>query len=291
MRTHLDCYPCFVRQAVDAARFAGVDATAQKHAVRTAMEVLGTVDAELDPPRVAGRLYRALRDELGQADPYAQVKEASTKAALELYPWLSERVAASDDPLEAAVRVAIAGSVIDAGPADTAPTAADLWAHTQRVLSAPLAVDDLDALRAELARAPWVLYLADNAGETVFDRVLIETLRLPVTYAVKSGPTLNDATRADALAAGLGSRARIVDVGCAVPGLDLGRCSAEFRRAFATAPVVLAKGQANYESLSEAGHRVFSLLQVTCPVIAGDLGAPVDGVVIRRASTAVLAEV
>jgi uncharacterized protein with ATP-grasp and redox domains len=287
VRTHLDCYPCFVRQAIAAARMSGADAVAQQHAVRTALELLGEVDGGQEPPRIADRLHAALRAELGDGDPYLAHKEAATRAALELYPWLVERVAAAQDPLEAAIRVAIAGNVIDAGPSDDVPTAADLWAATQRVLAAPLAIDDLPALRAELERTPWVLYLADNAGETVFDRVLIETLRLPVTYAVKSGPTLNDATRADALAAGLGTAARIVDIGCDAPGTSLDRCSAEFRHVFASAPVVLAKGQANYESLSQAGPKVFSLLQVKCPVIASDIGAPVGGVVVRRATSVV----
>ena len=111
-------------------------------------------------------------------------------------------------------------------------------------------------------------------------------MRLPVTYAVKSGPTLNDATRADAFAAGLGTSARIVDIGCDAPGTSLDMCSAEFRRVFASAPLVLAKGQANYESLSDAGPRVFNLLQVKCPVIASDIGAPVGGVVVRQAMPA-----
>lgn len=284
VRTHLDCYPCFVRQAIAAARMSGADAVAQQHAVRTALELLGEVDSGLEPPRIADRVHAALRAELGDGDPYAAFKEATTRAALELYPWLTERVMSAPDPLDAAIRVAIAGNIIDAGPIDEVPSAADLWATTQRVLAAPMAIDDLPALRAELERAPWLLYLADNAGETVFDRVLIETLRLPVTYAVKSGPTLNDATRTDAFAAGLGTSARIVEIGCDAPGTSLDRCSAEFRRMFASAPVVLAKGQANYESLSEAGPRVFSLLQVKCPVIASDIGAPVGAVVVRRAA-------
>ncbi len=287
VRTHLDCYPCFVRQAVAAARLAGADAVAQQHAVRTALELLGEVDGGLEPPRIADQVHRALRAELGDGDPYLAYKEATTRAALELYPWLTERVETAPDPLAAAIRVAIAGNIIDAGPADDVPTVADLWAATQRALAAPLAIDHLAELRAELKRAPWVLYLADNAGEAVFDRVLIETMRLPVTYAVKSGPTLNDATRADAFAAGLGTSARIMEIGCDAPGTSLDMCSAEFRRVFASAPLVLAKGQANYESLSDAGPRVFSLLQVKCPVIASDIGAPVGGVVVRQAAPAV----
>jgi len=105
---------------------------------------------------------------------------------------------------------------------------------------------------------------------------------LPVTYVVKSGPTLNDATREDALAAGLETCAVINDNGSDAPGTILPLCSEAFRQVYAAAPLIIAKGQANYETLSEAGPRVFCLLQIKCPVIARDLGAPVGGVVVRR---------
>ncbi|MCV2393623.1 ARMT1-like domain-containing protein [Actinotalea sp. M2MS4P-6] len=280
MQTYLDCYPCFVRQALAAARFAGADAATQRSVVRATLELLEDVPADAAPPRIADDVHRCVRAEIGDGDPYADLKAQSTRAALDLYPWLTTLVAEAADPVETAVRVAIAGNIIDVGPSDTI---ADLRATVERVLAAPL-VGDLTELRTELARAPWVLYVADNAGETVFDRVLVETLRVPVDYAVKGGPTLNDATRADAEAAGLARVARVIDTGYDAPGVDLERSSADFRRSFASAPLVLAKGQANYESLSEAGDRVFCLLQVKCPVIGRDLGVEVGSVVVRRAT-------
>jgi uncharacterized protein with ATP-grasp and redox domains len=112
--------------------------------------------------------------------------------------------------------------------------------------------------------------------------VLVEQLEPRVVYAVKGGPVLNDATREDALAAGLGTCATVVDNGSEAPGTILDLCSAEFRDAFAKAPLIIAKGQANYETLSEAGPRVFCLLQVKCPVIAYDVDAPVGGIVVRQ---------
>jgi hypothetical protein len=129
-----------------------------------------------------------------------------------------------------------------------------------------------------------VLYLGDNAGETVFDRVLIEALEPPVLYAVKGGPVLNDATLDDALAAGLETCATIIDNGSRAPGTVLDLCSAEFRGAFDAAPLVIAKGQANYETLSEAGPRVFCLLQAKCPVIAEDMRVPVGSTIVRRST-------
>jgi damage-control phosphatase, subfamily I len=280
MRTYLDCYPCFLRQALSAARFTDADESAQLQIVDATLELLREVPADANPPQIADKVHRVVRGVLDVEDPYRQAKESSTQAALSLYPWLSELVAQSTDPVETAIRVAIAGNIIDYGASDTL---ADLRTTVLQVMNAPIEPYDLAALRTVLARAPWVLYLADNAGETVFDRVLIETLRVPVTYVVKGGPTLNDATRADAVAAGLESCAKVIDSGVDAPGTDPERSSHEFRHAFETAPVVLAKGQANYESLSDAGERVFHLLRVKCAVIAQDLGVPVGSVVVHRA--------
>ena len=281
MHTYLDCYACFVRQALSAARMAGADDAEQHAVVSETLGLLQTLPSGASPPEIAHAVHRIVRERLGHTDPYREAKDRSTRAALALYPRLTSLVAASPDPWEAAVRVSIVGNIIDLGVNDEVP---DLWATVERVMAAPFAVDHLPALRSALAAADYVLFLADNAGETVFDRVLIEELGPPVVYVVKGGPVLNDATREDAIAAGLDGCATIVDNGSDAPGTIPDLCSAEFRDTFARAPLIIAKGQANYETLSEAGPRVFCLLQVKCPVIGRDLGAPVGSVVVRQST-------
>lgn len=279
MRTYLDCYPCFVRQSLSAARMAGADDDARRDVVRATLALLQDLPEEASPPRIAHAVHTLVRERVGHADPYRAIKDAGTQAALAVLPELQHRVASSPDPFDAAVRLAIAGNIIDAGVSDDVP---DLLATVDRVLGTPLAVDHTGALRAALADADHVLYLADNAGETVFDVVLLERLDVPVTYVVKGGPVLNDATVEDAVAAGLGRLATIVDTGSNAPGAVLELCSPQFRELFEAAPVVVAKGQANYETLSDAGERVFCLLQVKCPVIAADAGVPVGSALVRR---------
>ena len=287
MRTYLDCYPCFLRQALSAARRVGAD-DAQQHAiVGQTLALLQKLPPGTSPPEIAYTVHRIVRERMGHSDPYRDLKAHSTRAALAIYPRLKNLVAESADPLETAVRVSIAGNIIDFALSDEL---ADLWTTVERVLAAPFAVDDLAALRSALDAADYVLYLADNAGETVFDRVLIETLEVPVTYVVKGGPTLNDATREDALAAGLETCATLIDNGSDAPGTILSLCSDPFRQTFAVAPLIIAKGQANYETLSEAGPRVFCLLQVKCPVIGRDLGAPVGSVIVRQSRTPTIYE-
>ena len=112
--------------------------------------------------------------------------------------------------------------------------------------------------------------------------MLVETVQVPVTYVVKGTPVLNDATLEDALMAGLDQCATIVSTGSDIPGTVLEQCTPEVRSLFDQATLVIAKGQGNYETLSEAGDKVFNLLQVKCPVIAGDIGAQVGSIVVRQ---------
>ena len=219
-----------------------------------------------------------MRRRVAGADPYRAAKAASTRQALALYPRLRKLVQEADDGPDVAVRLSIAGNIIDLGPEQQY----DLWDVIERVLAQPFALDDREAFWEALATADRVLYLADNAGETVFDRLLIEVLDVPVVYAVKGGPVLNDATVEDALAAGLDRVAEVIHTGSDAPGTILDRCSNDFRQLYHNAVMVIAKGQANYETLSEAGPRVFFLLQAKCPVIAHDAGVPVGSIVLKQ---------
>ena len=277
MKTYLDCYPCFLRQALSAARHAGASVELQRHILLETMEQLRTLPAQATPPVMAELIHRMVRRETHTADPYAQSKRDATAQAITLLPALRERVRTAPDPLETAVRIAIAGNIIDDGAADHF----ELQATLARVLEQPFAIDGLTPLREALRGAETILYLADNAGETVFDRLLIETIARPVTYVVKAGPVINDATREDALAADLAAVSDIIDSGSDAPGTLLDRCSPAFREQFARAPLIIAKGQANYETLSEVQAPVFFLLLVKCAIIADDLGIPNGSVVLK----------
>ena len=278
MKTYLDCYPCFLRQALYAARIAGADEHQQQVVLGLVLNLLRQVEPSSTPPEIGDQVHRLVRQEVSDGDPYRAIKEASTRYAQSLYPRMKALLVEADDPLDVAVRLAIAGNIIDAAP----DREYDLWDTVERVLVQPFAIDDGGAFREALTKVDRVLYLADNAGETVFDRVLIEALDTPVTYAVKGGPTLNDATREDALVAGVDQVAEVVSTGSDAPGTVLDRCSDEFRRLYAKAELVIAKGQANYETLSKEGPKVFCLLQTKCPVIARDVGVPVGSIVLSQ---------
>lgn len=256
VRTYLDCYPCFLRQALDAARYAGADDAQQQTALDRVLETLRQIAPGATPPEIGDRVQRIVRETVGHSDPYREAKAASIRWALALYPRLKELVQKADDPLDVAVRLSIAGNIMDAARFQEC----DLWGTVERVLAQPFAVDDGVAFRAALGEAGMKgrnavapLYLADSAGETVFDRVLIEALGVPVVCAVQGGPTLNDATQEDVRAAGPDRVAEIVSTGSDAPGTILSRCSDEFREMFRRSELIVAKGQANYETLSAGG--------------------------------------
>lgn len=279
MKTYLDCYPCFLRQALSAARRASATEDQQRQILISTMDELQRLPADATPPVMADQIHRSVRRLTHTSDPYREAKQQATRQALALFPDLLERVAQSADPLQTALRMAIAGNIIDLGVAESY----DLEASLNRVLLEPLAIDDLEPFRDALSQSRSILYLADNAGETVFDRVLIQTLQRPVTYVVKASAIINDATREDAVAAGIDGLAEIIDNGTDAPGTLLERCSDDFHQRFDQAELIIAKGQANFESLSNTSAPLFFLLQAKCHVIAQKLGVDLGGIILKRA--------
>jgi len=268
-----------MRQALSAARRSNASEEQQYLVMKQALSYLRDIPPNATPPDIAYRIHELVREIVAVNDPYQNAKETSTKMALELYPRLKEIVRESDDPLDTAIRISIAGNIIDFGFKEDID---DLWLTVQDVLNKPYAIDHSNELYHKLEHSEELLFLADNAGETVFDRVLIEELSIPVTYVVKGGPILNDATLEDALAAGIDNSASIINNGSQAPGTIISLCSDDFIHHYQNSSLIIAKGQANYETLSEAGENIFCLLQVKCPVIATDIGVPTGSIVVRQ---------
>jgi hypothetical protein len=291
MRTYLECYPCFVRQALEAARSVGLPDEDAREVLVQVGALMGSFSLDMKPPEMAGRIRDIVRERTGVADPYRDAKRRHTQMALALLPSLRERVRDADDSLRAAVLLAVIGNIIDLGSFD----GGDIQGRLNELLSAETrAVEresgelfSYDEFRRELSAARTLLYIGDNAGETVFDRLLMEEIRrrfptLSVTYAVRGVPILNDAVLEDAEEAGLDTVAELTASSSDVPGTLLSRCTPAFRRRFHEADVVVSKGQGNYETLSDAGRRIYFLLMAKCPVIARDVGCSVGDVLLLQ---------
>jgi len=285
MKTFFDCIPCFVRQSLDSVRMVTADEAIHEQLLREVLRSLSEMDLRQSPPAMAQRIHRLIRELTGRNDPYRQAKERSTRIALDVYPDMKKRIERSADPLDTAVRLAIAGNVIDLG-VNNHVGSEELREAIEDSLDAPFDAD-LTGFAEANSCARNILYLADNAGEIVFDGLLIEQMSPEkVAVVVKASPVINDATMADAEAAGLTELVEVVDNGSDAPGTILEDCGEAFRLRFDMADMVIAKGQGNYETLSDVNKDIFFILKAKCPVIARDLGCEVGSLILRRSDYA-----
>jgi uncharacterized protein with ATP-grasp and redox domains len=269
---------------LDASRMVSAEPALHERMVRELLHWIAQMDLMQPPPVLGQRIHRRLREISGVADPYLAEKRRLNRMAMEVVSQLKMDVQAAQDPLAMAVRLAIAGNVIDLG-ASAGITREDVRRSVDQAQAEPV-TGDQDGFRQAVDGARRILYLTDNAGEIVFDRLLIEALSPErVTVAVRGAPVINDATVTDAHAAGIHEICPVIDNGSDAPGTILDDCSRTFRQRFSEADLILAKGQGNFETLSEAPYPIFFLFKVKCPVIGDHAGLPVGTHVLARPRT------
>ena len=271
MKTSLECIPCFLRQTLEAGLLVTQDTSVHEEIVRYVLRMTAEMDLSLSPPVMGQAIHRKLREMTGVDDPYLTVKNEYNRLALGMLPELTAQVRQAANPLLAAARLAITANMIDLGVAGSISEREVSDAIT-RSLSEPI-VGNWAAFEEAVSSSKRILFLADNAGEIVFDQLLIRELGLErVVVAVRGRAVLNDATRDDAMSTGLHELVEIVDNGSDAPGTVLSDCSQAFRKRFAEAELIIAKGQGNFETLSEVDANIFFLLKVKCPVIVSHVG-------------------
>jgi uncharacterized protein with ATP-grasp and redox domains len=264
-----DCIPCAVGSLVTLFNRGVVPEDKREPSMRALLAYLSELDFTQSLPQMGKEMHRLIRDVLGNPDPYFEIKRAFNRQMLEYYPSLKKLVVDAADPFLMALRLAIAGNVIDFGP----DRPFDFDATLERSRSIVLAVDESESLRDAISRAKSLLYLGDNAGEIVTDRILLETIRHPnVYFAVRDAPIINDATIDDARAVGIDGIARVISSGDDAPGTILEATSPEFRDIFDRADLVIAKGQGNYEGLYGIDKNIFFILMAKCDHVAAHLG-------------------
>ncbi len=272
MKTHPECIPCFIRQTLEAARLVSDDPALHESALLEACAMVSGMDTSEPPPSMAGKIQKIVRRLSGVADPYNGAKSRFNGFILTRLPNLESLIRGSSDPFETALRLAIAGNIIDFG-IHIGLSESDVEAAIEHSLSAELDRGSVRSLRRALGRAARLLYVGDNAGEVVFDRLFIQQIKtlnpdLAVTFVTRGAPILNDITREDALQAGIERFARVIDNGDDSAGCVLSRCGAEFLEELGRADLLISKGQGNFETLNETALEAFFLLKAKCPVIA-----------------------
>ena len=280
MEAYLDCYPCFFRQALKTMRLITQDEKKILEVLNQISLTLPKLSFEATPTEIGKEVYKIISEKTGIVDPYKAIKESYIRQALSFYPHLKRIINSSPDRLMTAIRLAIAGNVIDYG----ANAGFNLEEDIQKILIQDLAINHYQQFINTLEKAEKILYLADNAGETVFDRLLIEELPRPVIYAVRAKPIINDATRKDAFHSGLDKVTEIVSSGCDAPGIVLNLCSREFLEIYRSAGLIISKGQGNYEGLSGEKGPIFFLLKAKCSVIARDIGLKRGSIILMKAN-------
>lgn len=280
MRVYLDCVPCFLRQALEAVRLASQDLSIQEKAIRVILQKLGGISWNTSPPHIGREIHTLIKEVTGNPDPYLPLKKRFNQLAINLYPMLEKKVKTANDPFGTAVRLSLAGNMIDFGARPGEKI--DIEKEIDGALKAPLDKQALEKFKKAVTQAQNILFLGDNAGEVVFDKLLVQEIGpQKITYVVKKKPIINDATLEDAEIVNLTDIVKVIDNGTDFPGTVLSACSKTFINIYEKADLVIAKGQGNYETLNDVKKTIVFLLKIKCPVIAKDIKRNVGDLVIH----------
>ena len=278
-----DCFVCLYNQSLRVTKALACDEACADSVMQRSAEVLAHITPRQTPPEAAAILYPAIGELVGKEDLYAAKKRESTQKAMEFLEFVRNKIAAGIDPVDAALRAAVAGNVIDFAT----EVLFDIEEEIAKIFEAPFAIDDKERFKERLAKARNLLIIGDNVGEHVFDKVMIETLRsryaIDVTYFVRGKPIINDVTLADAKAIGLDEVCRVVDSGVDTPGFILERANDEAKEIFTNADLILAKGMGNFECMeSMRDSRLYFLFKVKCSVVASRVGKQIGDLIMAE---------
>ncbi len=277
MKIQKKCLPCIVNQALRLTEMLGTDNASDL--LRQVFAYLSQVDFDRSvTPELIGDIFALLKTATGNQDPYRDTRHFYNQMFLDRLEAMEQEMDSAADPFAEAVKYAISGNIIDFFPIhELTPEA--VQAYFTRLKQEELTIDDSARLREEVAAAQTVLYLGDNCGEICLDKLLMKKLKqlnpaCQFYFATRGSAVVNDSIKEDAYFVGMQAFATIIDNGDGSLGTVCPRTSQAFREIFDRADVIIAKGQANYECLSDGDKNVYFLLMTKCKVIADDIGVP-----------------
>ncbi len=279
------CLPCLVNQVIKVA-----DITKAKNREQILHEVfayLSKVDFNKTNPEISGETFRILKKHLKNEDPYLEVRNYYNDLLMKLSKTYEEKIIASEDSFYQAMKYAVIGNIIDFNPIHNS-TMEEIMDFINQADGLGFQINDMNQLKQEIKNAQSILYLGDNCGEICFDKIFIKEIKkynpdVNVYFGVRGEPVINDSIETDAYAVGMDEYASIVSNGDGSLGTVLERTSEAFQSIFEQADVIIAKGQANYECLSECEKvGIYFLLMTKCEVIADDIGVPVKSLICMK---------
>ena len=262
------CFPCAMNFALRTMKFVGEEDNTEL--MIKVVKGISSMEPDKTPAHMGTLISRIIRSGTGKDDPYLDEKRKENRIALEVYPLLKEYVRHAEDPLAAALKVSALGNAIDLG------VSGEIHLDFERLeeeLHFDFRKNEIEVFRERLKHADSLLLIADNSGEIIFDRVLLEEITgLKRMVAVKSGPVINDITIRDVYGTGIEEIAQIVETGSDSLGIIMEEVSEAFRRILYDVDIVIAKGHANTETLVDIDREVFFLLRAKCDYVAEYMG-------------------
>jgi len=284
MKMKQACVGCILEQSRRVASVIGADEKLRAELYDTVEVMSREFTLDLSPPEEAARVYANMAAIAKMPDLFKEIKNISTARALEFIPYLKEKIETSNDKFLTATKIAVAGNVIDLA----SQIQFDLSQEVEKVFDMPFGLDDSNELYNSLESAKKVLYIGDNAGEHIFDKLYIEILRelfpnVIVTYLTRGVPIINDITFSEAIESGLDEVANVVDSGVNTPGFVKKNVNEKTLNLYENADLIIAKGMGNYETMEGLkGRSIFFLLKVKCDVVAESLGQNIGDIVCKK---------
>ena len=270
-----ECVPCLLGRVFYQANLCNPESSYSS--MKKALEMLSVeFTAGKNSADIATKVHRAAYDEMGVDDPYLELKIQSYNVASSILDEAKEFIASSENSLEAAVKVAIAGNVMDFGVQGlTDPE--HLSKNFSKLASQPLAVNDVKKAENFLGTGKKVLYLLDNCGEDVLDILLVRELQKAGTYVtgvVKGEPILTDVTMSDADRSGI-SRVfdKTISTEMFAVGVSVEKMKKELLDEINSADLIISKGMGNFEALSDSSIKpILYLFRAKCNPVAKAAG-------------------
>jgi len=283
MRFNLDCIPCLTKQAISTLRMVTKDHDLQDKTMRLILQEMKQLDFNNPPPYMSCLIQKIIKEQTGNPDPYQEIKKDFNQAVLNLYDYLEKIVQESTYPFEQAIRFAASANIIDFGVIPDI-TMEQVKKALQDSINSHIKGNPASELEEAIKKAQKILFLGDNTGEIVMDKILLTRMpREKVTYVVKGKPIINDVLKEDAEFVGITDLVRVIDNGADIPGTMLELSSPEFQQEFADADLIIAKGQGNYECLNEyKGKKIFFIFRVKCNAVANIVNCAPDDIILKK---------
>ncbi len=293
MKASVECYPCLLSQILKTSELCGLDGADKKEVMNFALKTMAHLPADIYPHEIVVAVNEHIKTTYCSTqdifDPYFDLKNQTREIAETFYLSIEQKIDGAPDPLEMAVKCAALGNIIDFGAKSHGNL--DVKNELEKIDTLDFAIYDYEPFIESLKNAKLILYLGDNVGEDVFDKVFITEIKKEypdkkIIFAVREQPVINDVTLADARAIGMDQLVETISSGSIYPGTILSKTTAKFQQLFRTSDLIISKGQGNFETLCNEEHpQLFFFLRAKCEKVAKYLDVDLQSMILKKLVT------